>query len=143
MSRNTNEFCTTTLARVLELLAVPQMLCRRRSCRRMGRCRRYFPSNGEPCCMRNLNAEQRALVEAIHNKTSMIIYFGRAKTELYASEWSDMRDLEDAAVEVARCVCPDWSRKTFNAFLRARAKAPPPEFEGDMVVPPALLRPRP
>lgn len=143
MSRKPKEFSTIRLARVLELLAVPQMLCRRRSCRRKGRCSWHFRSTGERCCMRNLNAEQRALVEAIHDKTSMIIYFGRAEKELYASEWSELRDLEDAAVEVARCVCPDHYRKSFNAFLRARAKAPPPRFHGPMPEPPSLRRPRP
>ncbi len=58
---------TALASRTAEMLALPHMVCRRRGCRRRNACWWHFKANGEPCCLRNLTAEQRRLFDQVYD----------------------------------------------------------------------------
>ncbi|MNL73796.1 hypothetical protein D3C87_1993090 [compost metagenome] len=62
----------------------------------------------------------------MHNQTRTICSLGDVKGDLFACEFADMRERQDAAAQIARSVIPPGDRKRFAAFLRAREQQPPP-----------------
>jgi hypothetical protein len=66
MSREKPPINTNLATRTAEAMALPLMVCRHRDCRRGQRCRWYFKATGEPCCLRNLDAGQRAIFDRLY-----------------------------------------------------------------------------
>lgn len=119
------------LARTAEMLALPQFVCRRRDCRRNGRCSWLFRSTGEPCCLANLDAEQRGHFDAFAKLVRDARDFGSWNSKIiFASPWRETRALQDAAVEAARPLVSRAARRCFRAFEAMRARQPPPKYDG-------------
>ncbi|KAA9387065.1 hypothetical protein [Neorhizobium galegae] len=120
---------TYLAARTAEMLALPHMACRRRSCRRRNACYWHFKSNNEPCCLQNLDAAQRQVFDAVYDEArGARDHLGRNGL-MFASRRPGLRALEDAGVEIARTAVSKTDRKRWNAYRRKREKLPPPEGE--------------
>lgn len=124
---------TALLARTAEMLALPQRVCRRRECRRRGRCGWFFAATGEPCCLANLDPAQRALFDELAEKVRVARDFGSWSGKLvFASAWRADRALQDAAVEAARPLVSGPALRRFRAFAARRESQPPPAHDGFM-----------
>lgn len=120
------------LARAAEMLALPERICRNRACRRHGRCHWYFETRQEPCCLANLDAEQRRLFDDFVAVARDVRDLGNSRGKVsFASPYRETRALQDAAVEVARPLLRGTALAEFRAFAAARAKKPPASREGD------------
>ena len=80
MSRYSPEDRLTIARRVAEMLALPHMICRRRRCRRNGRCWYHFAASKEPCCLNNLNASQYAIFEELRESSQLIVITHQKRT---------------------------------------------------------------
>src|SRR5690606_16276866 len=122
---------TQLMARTAEMLALPEMVCRRRDCRRVRRCGWIFPKTREPCCLANLDAEQRRLFDQLLKLVRDARDFGSWDSKIvFASPWRAARDLQDAAVEAAFPLVARPDRRAFRAFVKKRAAQPPPREDG-------------
>lgn len=114
------------LARTAEMLALPQRVCRRRDCRRKGRCAWFFKATQAPCCLANLDAEQRRLFDEVVAIARDVRDYGNSWSKLsFASPCRETRALQDAAVEIARPLMRGAALAEFRGFAAARAKKPP------------------
>ena len=121
------------LARTAEMLALPELACRRRDCRRRRRCTWIFRDTRQPCCLANLDAAQRALFDQLAETVRDVRdYGGRDSKLVFASAWREERALQDAAVEVARPLLPRSQLRPFRAFAANRDEQPPPAYDGFM-----------
>jgi len=117
------------LTRTAEALALPQMVCGRRHCRRASACRFYFTDTGEPCCLQNLSPEQRRIFDEVCEKADRVRSGLGIIGLTYASPTHGMRALEDIAVEIARATFRRGEGKRWNAARRAREKLPPAQWD--------------
>ena len=119
------------MARTAEMLALPQTVCRRRACRRNGRCSWFHAKSQAPCCLANLDAEQRRLFDQLLKLVRDARDFGSyAGKIVFASPWRGERELQDAAVEAARPLVAKRARRAFRAFERMRDRQAPPKYDG-------------
>ncbi|MXN46217.1 hypothetical protein GR138_13545 [Shinella kummerowiae] len=119
------------LSRTAEMLALPSRACFIRACRRARRCSFLYESDRQPCCLDNLDEEQRRLFDAFAELVRDIRdYSMPASKLLFASPWRGEREMQDAAVAVARSLLPKSRLRSFRAFVALRAKAPPPSLDG-------------
>ena len=112
--------------RVAEYLRLPGFFCRRRQCRRRGRCGWVFPLTGEPCCLRNLLPKERQIFCDVYEKTLRVRSFLGCIGLTYASPYASMREIEDAAMAIAQPLVPARDRRRWNDARRARDREPPP-----------------
>jgi hypothetical protein len=127
---------TELMARTAEMLDLPRLVCRRRSCRRAGRCGWHFPKSGEPCCLADLTPALRRLFNEVCARAEVARDLaGEGGCILLASPFLRERMIEDAAVEIARPLLPRWRRKVFRAMLAARAKKPPASLDMESIFP--------
>lgn len=97
------------LVRAAEMLALPQRVCRIRSCRRRGYCAWFFHDTQEPCCLGHLDAEQRRLFDDFVQIVRAVRDFGNSRGKLAFAALAEYR-----------------------AFATARAKNRlPVRYEGD------------
>lgn len=121
------------LMRTAEMLALPERVCLSRSCRRSKRCTWFFPATKQPCCIANLDAEQRALFDQLAEKVRDVRDYGGWESQLtFTSAWRGDREIQDAAVETARPLMRRAQLRQFRRFVAAREKQPPPEYDGFM-----------
>ena len=119
------------LARTAEMLALPERVCRHRSCRRQKRCAWFFRKTQQPCCFANLDAGQRALFDQLAEQVRDVRDYGRRDSKLsFASFWHDERALQDAAVEVTRPLLRGERLREFRRFAGIREKRPPADRDG-------------
>ena len=119
------------LARSAEMLAVPERICRRRDCRRRHRCHWFFRATQQPCCLANLDAEQRRLLDELARIVADAEHFGYLASKIrMSSSYRETRALQDAGVEAARALVAGRKRKAFRAFEKMRAAQPAPKYEG-------------
>lgn len=119
------------LARTAEMLALPERVCRRRSCRRQKCCAWVFRGTKQPCCLANLDAGQRALFHQLAEQVRDVRDYGRRDSGLsFASAWRDERALQDAAVEIARQLLRGERLREFRRFAGIRDRQPPAERDG-------------
>ncbi len=117
------------LTRTAEALALPQMVCGRRVCRRAGACCFHFTDTGEPCCLQNLSPEQRRIFDEVCEKAHRVREFLGMIGLTYAAPMHDLRALEDIAVEIARATFRRGEGKNWHAARRAREKLPPSRWD--------------
>ena len=115
---------TFLMTRTAEMLAMPQLACRRRDCRRKNGCRWHFTNSGEPCCLRNLTAAQRRIFDEFYQQTQIILEHRGHQGLTYTWGNAEQRALFDAAVEIARTAVPPHDKRRFDAFRRDREKIP-------------------
>lgn len=119
------------LARAAETLALPERVCRRRACRRRGRCSWFFEGTQEPCCLANLDAGHRRLLDEFAAYVRNARDFGSWESGVvFASPWRGERALQDAAVEAARPLLAGAALHRFRRFARRRERQPPPACDG-------------
>ena len=120
------------LARTAEMLAVPERICRRRDCRRRHRCNWFFRATQQPCCLANLDADQRRLFDELAQTVADAEHFGYLASKIrMSSSYRETRALQDAAVETAHALVSGRKRKAFRAFEKMRAAQPAPKYEGE------------
>jgi hypothetical protein len=120
------------LARTAEMLALPERVCRRRDCRRRGRCGWFFKDTRQPCCLANLDAAQRRLFDEFAEQVRDVRDYGNLHSKLaYASPFVETRALQDAAVEVARTLLSGAALREFRAFAALRDTHPPASRAGE------------
>lgn len=127
---------TRLMTRTAEMLALPHLACRRRDCRRRNACHWHFKASGEPCCLRNLDPEQRRLFDELYEQALLIRDNGGRHGLMYAWGNPVHRPLQDAGVDIARTVIPARDKPRFDAFRRDREQITPPG-----PLPPAPRRP--
>ncbi|MFT4162936.1 hypothetical protein [Shinella sp.] len=121
----------TLLARTAEMLALPERVCRRRSCRRKKCCAWVFRRTQQPCCLANLDAGQRALFDQLAEQVRDVRDYGRRDSKLsFASPWRDERALQDAAVEITRPLLRGERLREFRSFAGIRETLPPAQHDG-------------
>ncbi|MGK9055133.1 hypothetical protein [Neorhizobium petrolearium] len=113
---------TGLAARTAEILAVPHMVCRRRDCRRRNACRWHFKSNREPCCLRNLTAEQRQVFDAVYEEARFAEGFLGSGSHFFEARDGERRMLDDVAIEIARTSPSRWRPEIWDAARRKREK---------------------
>ncbi|MFB9952671.1 hypothetical protein ACFFP0_27815 [Rhizobium puerariae] len=121
---------TWLAARTAEMLALPHMVCRVRDCRRRNSCHWHFKSNNEPCCLRNLTAEQRKLFDAVYEEARSAEGFLGWDSHLYETPHGKRRMLDDMAIEIARTSPNRWRPEIWDAARRRREKTLPPAEGG-------------
>ncbi|KGD94431.1 hypothetical protein [Rhizobium sp. YS-1r] len=121
---------TWLAARTAEMLALPHMACRRRDCRRRNTCYWHFKSNKEPCCLRNLTAEQRKLFDVVYEEARFAEGFFGSDSHLFDARDGGRRMLADMAIEIARTSPHRWRPEIWDAARRRRAKTLPPAEGG-------------
>jgi hypothetical protein len=114
-------------ARVAEYYRLPGYFCRRRQCRRRGRCGWVFASTGEPCCLRNLAPKERQIFDELYEKVRRVRSYLGYNDLTYTSPYASMRELEDAAVALAQRFVAACDRRRWNDARRARDREPPPD----------------
>ncbi len=142
MSRYSPEDRLTIARRVAEMLALPHMACRRRLCRRNGRCWYHFTASKQPCCLENLNAGQRAIFEEL-----------RADTEHVASHWGTLmlphgvssvtKEVRELAIDIVHSLVGKAGRGRFAEWRRKRALQMAPRQATPAPAPVAPPRPVP
>lgn len=119
------------LARTAEMLALPSRACCVHACRREHLCLFFYKADQHPCCLDNLDAEQRRLFDDFAELVRDVRdYSHPASKVLFASRWRGEREMEDAAVAVARSLLAGPRLRSFRAFEALRAKEPPPWLDG-------------
>jgi hypothetical protein len=101
-------------------LALPEMLCLFRRCRRGRACRVRSLDTSEPCCLSRLWPWQRALFDELYG-IARNIHDGRQSSR--PSEDPERRELEEAAIAIVRASLPfmpevtrqfeDWCRRYY------------------------------
>jgi hypothetical protein len=120
------EFDSALGARTAEAMALPLMVCRHRNCRRGQRCRWVFNANGEPTCLRNLTAAQRAIFDEIYQKAHYAKGFLGTDSHQFDTPSGPKRVMDETAIAIARNVWTRWNAKVWDAARRAREKRLPP-----------------
>ncbi len=122
MSSRKPPFDTDIATHTAEAMALPQMVCRRRGCRRRRRCRRYFTATGEPCCLSNLDPAQRAIFDRIYLAAHLAKHFLGSDSDMFETKRGPQRLLDDLAIAIARNVQNRWFRAGWDTARRAREK---------------------
>jgi hypothetical protein len=132
MTRTPPQLDRKLLARTAEMLALPERICRRRECRRRKGCSWFFRATQQPCCLANLDAEQRRLFDELAETVRNARDFGSWASKVrMTSTFRETRALQDAAVETARpLVTGRAAKKCYRAFEAMRAAQPAPSHEG-------------
>ncbi len=94
-----------------EMMAIPQLRCRRRVCRRRHSCRFVGRDDRRPSCLQNLRAGEREGYEALLEKAKY------RHAELMTRGYIARSDLDFAALEVDLAVTPPGDERI--ADLRA------------------------
>ncbi|AOF90178.1 hypothetical protein [Sinorhizobium sp. RAC02] len=119
------------LCHTADMLALPLHACSVRECRRARRCSFFYRDDRQPCCVDNLETEQRRLFDAFAELVRDVRdYSTPASKLLFASRWRGEREMQDAAVAVARSLLAGRRLRSFRAFEALRAKEPPPWLDG-------------
>ena len=113
---------THIAARTAEMLGLPQLVCRRRDCRRNHCCRWNFPSTGEPCCLRNLTVEQRRLFDVVYHDANAASHFLGTDPYRFEALAGARRAADDLAIAIARTDPHRRQWQQWDAARRAREK---------------------
>ncbi|AYD01031.1 hypothetical protein [Neorhizobium sp. NCHU2750] len=105
-----------------EALGLPHMVCGRRSCRRAGRCGWVFNGSKEPCCLANLDREQRALFDRVYKAAHFAKGFLGWDSDYFQAVSRPQSLLDDLAIAIARNVPNRWWPERWDAARRAREK---------------------
>ncbi|MDX3925320.1 MAG: hypothetical protein QHC90_05845 [Shinella sp.] len=126
---------TELMARCADMLAMPQLACRRRSCKRGKKCGWRFPASGEPCCLANFDGAQRAAFDALYAEALAVRR--QAISSWYvldiASPDPERRALQDAAVEIMRTRLEGKALPRFDKWRRKRERNCPSPSEAETV----------
>ena len=111
-----------------EMLAMPQLWCPHRACRRDRCCDRTMLDTGEPACVTYLPPGMRARYDEF---LDMVVYIADNIHHPRPAGDPDTGDLEEAAIEVIRAARDSRPRLApkFDAWLALRRK--PEEIERD------------
>jgi hypothetical protein len=91
----------TLLGATAEALAVPEMICNSRNCRRRRTCLLYRHDTDEPACLNRLRPFQRALFDELYDIAMAI---GDGVQPSRASADPERRALEETASDIVRAV---------------------------------------
>ncbi|WP_313200221.1 hypothetical protein [Rhizobium sp.] len=105
-----------------DVMAMPQMVCRRHSCRRGQRCRWYFETSREPCCLRNLDPGQRAIFDQIYQAAHFAKGFLGSDGPFFEALSGPERLSDDLSIAIARNVAHRWMVERWDKARRAREK---------------------
>ena len=105
-----------------EALGLPHLICRRRDCRRNNRCRWHFRSTDEPCCLRNLTADQRRNFNDAYLDANEAVHFLSTDPHRFEAREGDRRTRDELAIAIARTDPHRWRREQWDAARRAREK---------------------
>ncbi|MBW9089883.1 hypothetical protein JNB91_18880 [Rhizobium wenxiniae] len=122
MSREKQPIDTHLAARTAEAMALPLMVCRHRDCRRGQRCRWHFKSTGEPGCLRNLDAGQRAIFDRLYEDARFAREFLGWEGPFFEDQSGPQRMRDDLAIAIARNVSNRYLAQRWDATRRAREK---------------------
>ncbi|MBW8444426.1 MAG: hypothetical protein K0M49_02240 [Arenimonas sp.] len=123
------------MARTAELLGVPARACPIRACWRNGACRyvsvKTCPSL--PACLHWLPEAERAGFDALYVRVRAAFFIVAMEAEPLPSPDPEMRELQDAALEIAATVlCHDpANRPVVRRWIRRRRDKLPALLEGD------------
>ena len=113
---------TRLATRTAEMLALPHQVCRRRDCRRNNACSWHRNANGEPCCLINLTAEQRAIFDDVYRAARFAQGFLGTNPEYFQAQAGEQRELVDLAIAIARKSRDRFNRAKWDAAWRARER---------------------
>ena len=105
-----------------EVLALPQRVCRARSCRRDGRCSWVEKDTGAPTCLQHLDAGQRLLFDAVCDRVRTVTGHELTPLMLSPPDDPDPTSLDQAALEIFLQLAPVGVRRKMEA-MAARARA--------------------
>jgi hypothetical protein len=116
-----------------DMLALPEMLCRHRQCRREHACSFHRRDTLEPMCLTRFWPRERALFDEL---LAIVLRIHAGTQYARPSENPERRELEEAAIEIVRASLPlmpeiagrfeDWCR-------RYRAPPAPPVDTGKLL----------
>jgi hypothetical protein len=87
--------------RTAEMLALPEMACDKRRCRRTHICEFYDSKSGERWCLRHLDPQARAAWDELY---AIVIKIADTIHDKEPSRDPRSRELEEAAIEIVRAV---------------------------------------
>jgi hypothetical protein len=124
------EDCNVLMRVTAEMLAMPQLACRLKDCRRKRRCDRVITSTRDAACVHFLPPAQRAVFDTLY-KT--VILIADDIPDAYPARDPEKRALEEAAIEIIRATRirrPRMARK-FDEWLALYRKRNPEDIEND------------
>jgi hypothetical protein len=113
---------TKLASRTAEMLALPHQVCRRRCCRRNNACSWHRNANGEPCCLINLTAEQRAIFDEAYRAARFAQNFFGTNPEYFKGQAGEQKALDDLGIAIARKSPGRWNRAEWDAAWRERER---------------------
>ncbi|CAN7607958.1 hypothetical protein [Rhizobium sp. LjRoot254] len=87
--------------RTVEMLAMPELVCEKRVCRRSHICEFFDSKSGERWCLRHLDPEARAVWDELH---AIVIKIADQVHVREPSRDPRLRELEEAAIEIVKAV---------------------------------------
>ncbi|MDB5554105.1 MAG: hypothetical protein JWL86_4089 [Rhizobium sp.] len=87
--------------RTVEMLAMPELVCEKRLCRRSHVCEFFDSKSGERWCLRHLDPEARAAWDELH---AIVIKIADQVHNKEPSRDPRRRELEEAAIEIVGAV---------------------------------------
>ena len=126
----TEEDCNVLMHVTAEMLAMPQLVCHRKNCRRKRCCNRVITSTRDAACVHFLPPAQRAVFDELYRT---VILFADDIADAYPSRDPEKRALEEAAIEIIRATRtrrPRMARK-FDEWLALYRKRKPEDIEND------------
>lgn len=123
------------MARTAELLGVPARACSVRACQRNGACR-YVDldvSPSLPWCLHLLTEDERAGFDALYVRVRAAFFILANDVEPLPSPDPEMREMQDAALEIAATVlCNNpANRPVVRRWIRRRRDLLPPLLDGE------------
>ena len=113
---------THIAARTADSLALPQMVCRHRDCRRKNRCSWFFQTTSEPCCLRNLTDDERRIFDTVYRDAYFAQGFLGTHPHYFERREGAQRARDDLAIAIARTSPRRWNWTEWDAARRAREK---------------------
>jgi len=124
------EDCNALMRVTAEMLAMPQLVCRLKDCRRKRRCNRVMTSTHDAACVHFLPPAQRAVFDALYRT---VILIADDIPDACPARDPEQRALEEAAIEIIRATRrgrPRMARK-FDDWLALYRKRKPEDIEKD------------
>lgn len=120
--------------RTAEMLALPEMVCDKRLCRRTHTCEFFDKKSGKRWCLRRLDPEARAAWDELH---AIVIRIADIVHAMEPSRDTRLRELEEAAIEIVRAVpLHDPLCYWFRSWLKAYRSGTSEETAGRNLHPP-------
>ena len=120
--------------RTAEMLALPEMVCDKRLCRRTHTCEFFDKKSGKRWCLRRLDPEARAAWDELH---AIVIRIADIVHAREPSRDPRLRELEEAAIEIVQAVpLHDPLCYRFRSWLKAYRSGTSEETAGRNLHPP-------